>query len=378
MPESHSSSKTLPDGADLSLALFDSLPQNIAVLDRTGLIIRVNAAWKRFSLENCGAGDYSGHNYLDVCGSDPDPSAMDARDGIRQVLDGRAQSFTLEYPCHSPTEQRWFLLNAVPINDGSGAIVTHQDITARRLLEENLRQSNAELEQFAYVASHDLRAPLRLIRAGLHHLAANPGNIPPAEWLDLSLTASVHMDRMILDLLDYCRLDHGPDEQDLTDLGGLLEQTQAILGPALAESAARLTIQGSKALVRGRHSLLIRLFQNLISNSIRYARPQTPPQIHIHWHCGPSEVRIAVEDQGIGIAPEHAERIFRMFQRLHGPGDFGNGTGIGLAACRKIVERVGGRIWLDTGYHAGSRFLITLMGQEADIPADSLRDSPGA
>jgi len=230
-----------------------------------------------------------------------------------------------------------------------------------------LQRSNSDLEQFAYVASHDLSAPLRAVAGFSQLLAARyKGRLDTSadEFIGHMQQGVDRMQRIIDDLLAYSRVDRGdlsPDEIGLEDvLGEVLHG----LGPDLSDHGATVT-HDPLPVVRGERGQLGQVLQNLIANGVKFTAPGVTPHVHVTARPdGDGMVRVEVRDNGIGIDPEHAERIFKMFQRLHGPEEY-PGTGIGLAISKKIVERHGGQLFVEAGAEGGSTFVFTLQGESA-------------
>jgi light-regulated signal transduction histidine kinase (bacteriophytochrome) len=249
--------------------------------------------------------------------------------------------------------------------------VFSRDITAQTAAEERLarhvaeiERSNAELEQFAYVASHDLREPLRMISSYMSLIErryADRLDNDGIEFLGYAREGALRMDRLVLDLLDFSRIGRGAPPMNAVAMLPLLEQTLADLTPLIGQIGARIdTDLGTPPpVVLGDPAQLGRLLQNLIGNALKYRTPERGVEIRITATRSGDEWLLSVADNGIGIEAEHFERIFRIFQRLHTQDRF-EGTGIGLAICRKIVERHGGRIWVESVPGAGSRFDFTL------------------
>ena len=237
-----------------------------------------------------------------------------------------------------------------------------RDITARKLAEVTLQTANRELEQFAYVASHDLREPLRMISSYISLLGRRYGDRLDAdghEFLEFAREGAQRMDRMVLDLLAFSRIGRMGDPFAELSLGEVVQAALINLTVAIAESAAEITVSPNPPTITGSHGELIRLIQNLIGNALKYRDPQRPPVIAVTFQRGRGEWQVAIKDNGIGIAPEYFERIFDIFQRLHTRDKY-EGTGIGLAICRRIVEHHGGRIWVDSVPDSGSTFYFTL------------------
>ncbi|MDA0166765.1 CHASE3 domain-containing protein [Solirubrobacter ginsenosidimutans] len=237
------------------------------------------------------------------------------------------------------------------------------ELEALRVAESDLRRSNAELEQFAYVASHDLQEPLRKVASFCQLLQQRyEGQLDARadQYIGFAVDGATRMQDLINDLLAFSRV--GRMEQPHTDVdcAAVMTRVRADLGRVIEENEAELIV-GELPTVRGDAGLLRVVFQNLCANAIKF-RGEAPPVVHVDAEPEEAFWRFRVADNGIGIDPEYAERIFVLFQRLH-PRTQYEGTGIGLAMCRKIVEYHGGRMWLDTeraGDTQGSTFYFTL------------------
>ena len=245
------------------------------------------------------------------------------------------------------------------VHDVTERVHSEQEL-ARRTIE--LQKSNAELEQFAYVASHDLRQPLRMVNSYLTLLARQLGDgldKDCREYLNFACDGAQRMDRLILDLLSYSRVGRQDAAMEAVPLRAVLEDALLPMQGVLQEHGVRLSLPDHLPTVMGSQQELTRLFQNLLDNALKYRDPAREPEIAVTCERKNEAWEIAVSDNGIGIEPEYFDRVFGLFQRLHGPGQY-DGTGIGLAICRKIVEHHGGRIWVESWYGQGSRFLFTL------------------
>ncbi|BAY18869.1 PAS/PAC sensor signal transduction histidine kinase [Anabaenopsis circularis NIES-21] len=298
---------------------------------------------------------------------------------------------------------RFFAVRGVPILDGDNEIQewigTHTDITERKLAEdalqqakaeleikvqertaelqklnEELRNSNQELEQFAYVASHDLQEPLRAV-TGYSQLLVEEYqerlDESAQEYLDYIIDGAKRMQQLIQDLLAYSRVGTRGRAFTSTDCNAVLSEVLSNLQMAIAESQAIITHNPLPNVLADK-TQLIQLFQNLIGNAIKFRRKDVPPQIHIsavrqEKSMGVGEEDFtqhyvwlfSVQDNGIGIKSQYLERIFEIFRRLHTRREF-PGTGIGLAICKKIVERHNGRIWAESQLRVGTTFYFTL------------------
>jgi len=236
------------------------------------------------------------------------------------------------------------------------------DITERKALEQELKRSNAELEQFAYVASHDLRSPLRAVISYLSLIERELGpglTADLAEFLGFAIGGARRMDALIIGLLDYSRTGRKGQAFEPVPLAEAIADSLQNLVVQIEDARAGVTIGEALPTVMGDRMELVRLFQNLIGNALKYRSAERAPQVSIDCRANGTEWVIAVRDNGIGIAPADYERCFGIFQRLVSQEQY-EGTGIGLAVCKKIVEHHGGRIWIESELGRGSSFFLTL------------------
>lgn len=225
-----------------------------------------------------------------------------------------------------------------------------------------LARSNAELEQFAYVASHDLREPLRMVTSFVQLIEQKYQDKLDADgtqYIRFVVDGARRMDGLINDLLEYARVGTHAKEFTAVDCNAAVQVALKNLDVAIRENHAAITVAGLLPTVEGDDVQLTQLFQNLIANGIKFRRADEPPRIEIAAVRDRNEWVFSVRDNGIGIEPKFFERIFVIFQRLHARDEY-SGTGIGLAVCKKIVERHGGRIWVESEPGQGSTFYFIL------------------
>ncbi|KUF18768.1 sensor histidine kinase [Streptomyces silvensis] len=225
----------------------------------------------------------------------------------------------------------------------------------------DLQRSNAELEQFAYVASHDLQEPLRKVSSFTQLLQRRYGgqlDERADQYIDFAVDGANRMQTLINDLLDFSRVGRLHNAHQSVDLDKVLEQTLSALSVGIEESGATITHDPLPSLVADPTQMGM-LWQNLIGNAVKFRRPGEPPKIHVTAGREGDLWRFTVTDNGIGIEPEYADKVFVIFQRLHTK-DAYSGSGIGLAMCKKIVEFHGGTIAVDQTHRGGARIVFTL------------------
>jgi len=263
----------------------------------------------------------------------------------------------------------WLTVSLLGQEDPPRAALAHVlDISQRRaaekeleLAQQNLERSNAELDQFAYVASHDLKEPLILLSAYARMLSERHGDALDEEgrtFLGHVRDEAARMKSMIDDLLDYSRLQTQAEDVSRVELGEVADTAVRTLAPRIEEAGARVEVQATLPVVHGSPAQFERLFRNLIGNAIKF-RGEEPPVVTIAAESVDGECIVSVGDNGIGVDPAKAARIFDVFQRLHSQDQYA-GTGMGLAICKRIVERHGGRIWVDPAPSGGSVFKFAL------------------
>jgi light-regulated signal transduction histidine kinase (bacteriophytochrome) len=265
-------------------------------------------------------------------------------------------------------------LSGTEVDEQKCVIAIVRDVSDRRRLEGDLqrlvaelKRSNEELEQFAYIASHDLQEPLRVVSGYtqlLERRYANQLDNEAREYIDYTVEGVKRMQALINDLLAYARLTTRGRDFKSTDLNRLTHQVLLNLAPVIDEVKATIEVAPLPT-VLGDASQLSQVLQNLLSNALKFRSPERPVIIKIQSVLKGDDWVIQVEDNGIGIAREYGERIFVAFQRLH-TRDLYPGNGIGLAICKKVIERHHGRIWVEPAPSHGTIFYFTLPVQRSE------------
>jgi chemotaxis family two-component system sensor kinase Cph1 len=241
-----------------------------------------------------------------------------------------------------------------------GGVATTQDITELRKVQKELARSNAELQQFAYIASHDLQAPLRMISGYLQLLErSNKEKMDEnsKEYIAFAVEGAKSMKELIKDILDYSRVETQGSEFLPTDMDIVMGTVMSDLANSIEEAGATISYDHLPT-VKADQTQMVQLLENLIANATKF-HSEKPPVVHVSAiKVGPFW-QIAVRDNGIGLDLKFKNRIFEMFQRLHTRDEY-EGTGIGLAICKRIVERHGGQIWVESEMGEGATFYFTI------------------
>lgn len=242
----------------------------------------------------------------------------------------------------------------------------------------DLQRSNAELEQFAYVASHDLQEPLRKVSSFTQLLQRRYGGQLDSradQYIDFAVDGANRMQVLINDLLDFSRVGRLHNTYRSVDLEQVLEHTLSTLSVGIEEASATITHDPLPTLAADPTQMNM-LWQNLIGNAVKFRRPGQAPEVHVTAQQEDDLWRFTVTDNGIGIEPEYADKVFVIFQRLHTKDTY-SGSGIGLAMCKKIVEFHGGTIAVDTSYRDGARITFTLAAEPPEAPETAIpTDNP--
>ena len=284
------------------------------------------------------------------------PSAKDIDPNSRTLTPRK--SFALWEETVKEKAQPWTSAEIEVARYLADALHTHQ-------IDRELKRSNEELERFAYIASHDLQEPLRVVAnftALLEDEYKDKMDEHAGKYMRFATDAAQRMQALISDLLEYSRISHDSDDLINVDCNAKTQDALANLHSLIEETGADIKIKDLPA-IHAQGAQFSRLMQNLISNALKYAAPSRLPEIHIKAEDKGDMWYFSVQDNGIGMAPENLEQIFTLFKRLHGKDEY-SGTGIGLAACQKIVEGFGGRIWAESKLGQGSTFYFSVPKQK--------------
>jgi PAS domain S-box-containing protein len=301
---------------------------------------------------------------------------------ISGILAGERTHETWEAECQRKDGQGVVARMTTALARGDGGeplyfVTVAEDITQRRRAENTIRainlrleeqarvltRTNADLESYAWVASHDLREPLRMVATYVAMIERKLGptiNDDMRHYIGFAIEGAKRMDALIHSLLEYSRVGHAEEQVGNIPLSEIVDDCLRDFDLAIAESEATVTVAEHLPTVTGTRLSLSRLFQNVIGNALKYRDSARPPVIVISAARTDADWwTIAIADNGIGIEAEYHERVFGIFQRLH-PREKYDGTGIGLAVCKKIVERLGGSIWIESVFGQGTTFRFTL------------------
>ncbi len=281
----------------------------------------------------------------------------------RAALGGEGRSFDFE---SAGTGTTWWIQVAPMLDEGDrviGGMAVMRDVSERAAATRELERSNNELEQFASIASHDLSEPLRMVTSYLQLLERRYGGRLDAdadEFIRYAVDGATRMRSLIDALLDYSRVGRVADRREAVDTSALVDRVTETLTVG-REGPAPVVDRGELPVVPGDPEALTQVFQNLLGNALKFTPGDRPARVEVAAEPQGSGWVFTVADDGIGFDEAHAERIFRMFQRLHGREEY-PGTGVGLAIARKVVERHGGRIWAEARPEGGARFRFQLPG----------------
>lgn len=363
------SEEALKQSEDRLRAIYDGMYEYMGVLSVDGKILDCNPASLRFA--NNTLQDVVGRPFWETPWFSATPGMPEiVRRAVGVVATG--ESVRMEMTLLRPSgEARIFDFSMNPIRNERGEVVMMvpegRDITSQKRAEEELKRSNAELtrvnrelEEFAYVASHDLQEPLRMVNIYTQLMVdeRHRDDAQLAQYGGFIRDGVKRMEGLIQDLLTFSRAVHSDRVPvGTTDLSTALREAISVLRNRIDESGCRVT-EDALPRVRGDATQLTHVFQNLLSNALKYSKQGVPPAIHVSAKQDGNFWTVSIRDNGIGFEQLYAERIFGLFKRLH-QGEY-PGTGLGLAICKRIVERSGGRIWAEGSPGEGATFYFSL------------------
>ena len=333
----------------LGIANFDALP------------LQVNPSWTKilgYSEEELKA-----RPLIELVHPEDRHTTEDHMELLRTAADARY--FENRLHCRDGT-YRWIGWTIAPFQAERLLYLFGRDITQRKEVEHALQDTNTELESFSYTVSHDLRAPLRAMQGFADALLqdyADKLDTTATDYAQRIVQASRRLDTLIQDLLVYSRLNRAELNIASLDLESPVKEAITQLEDEIRSRHALVDVEKPLPQGCGHHATLVQVITNLLGNALKFVPPQGIPHVKIRSETVDDRVRLWVEDNGIGIAPEHQSRIFRVFERLHGNESY-PGTGIGLAIVRKGMERMGGKVGVESVPAQGSRFWIELAQPE--------------
>jgi len=299
-----------------------------------------------------------------------------------QVLMGANINYEANYP-QNDGSVLWYDVRLFPItnkqNEIFGLMISLSDVTERKKseiqlaeLNEDLQKhikelaiSNAELEQFAYVASHDLQEPLRMVTSFMTQLEKKYGDVVDdkgRQYIHFAVDGAKRMRQIILDLLDFSRVGRTEDDQEKIDFNKVVNEVLALYRRQIEEIRAEVAFDNLPVIYTYKTPFR-QVFQNLIGNSLKYHTTDKVPVIKISCKETRTHFQFSIKDNGIGISPEYFDKIFIIFQRLHNKDEY-SGTGMGLAITKKIIEGLGGKIWVESSAGKGSTFYFTILKKD--------------
>ena len=372
------------------LTILNSLSAEIAVVDVDGVIVAVNEPWRRFSLENGIEpgkplpSTEVGANYLAVCEIDhglAPPDVLSACKGLRAVLNGTLPAFSMEYPCHSPSQQRWFMMNVLPLGslEHSGAVIAHTDITELKRLDRKLQDKNVELERARFEAdranqaksaflssmSHELRTPLNSILGFAQLIESGITPPTPAQKKSIGqiLKAGWYLLELIDEILDLAVIESGKLSLTLqaVPLAEVMNECRNMIEAQAQRRGIAMTFPRfeSPCFIHADRTRLKQVVINLLSNAIKYNKTGGTVAVEC-TQSSPETTRIGVRDSGVGLAEEQLAQLFQPFNRVGQETGTEPGTGIGLVVSKRLVECMGGTIGVESTLGQGSVFWFEL------------------
>jgi PAS domain S-box-containing protein len=341
-------------------AVIENEPECIKIVDEQGLLTQMNPAGLKM-IEADTLAQVAGRPVIGVIA----PEYRDAFIHMHQrVIAGEAMQLKFEV-MGLKGGRRMLETHAVPMEEHGKRVqlAVTRDITEKQRIEDALNRSNADLERFAYSVSHDMRQPLRAVSGHLQLLQHSlKDRLDEDDLLNMNfaLDGTKRMDSMIVSLLDYSRVGRKSDAKQMIESRAVFDEALSFLEPMIQETGAQITLNGVWPQLFASRDELTRLFQNLLGNAIKFCESGQVPLIEIDSAVANKIWRVSVKDHGVGIDPKQADRLFQFFSRLQSRTRY-EGTGMGLALCRRIVEHHNGRIWVESlGEGTGSCFIFEL------------------
>jgi len=362
--------EAMVEDGELSRLILEQAAEAIVVIDARGMILRASESAQKLAARNILLQPFDTVFHLRE-GDNP----IDTAQLLSAALAGEGFKSSEVSLLHSDKSYSTLLLSAGPLwsenRELLGCAITLTDITERKKSEEalawqaqELERSNSDLRQFAYAVSHDLREPIRIVTIYSQLLEKKyKGSLDEqaAAFIQHTVEAAQRVETLLEDLLAYTQTAEGPQTVDSpVDANVCWAKILGLFEAAIAESGAIVTSDPLPVL-RVTEVHIQQLLQNLVGNSLKY-RSQAPPRIHISAERERDMWKLSVADNGIGIDEQYHKQVFGLFKRLHGSGKYA-GSGMGLAICHKIVERYGGRMWIESEAGKGSKFFFTLPGE---------------
>jgi PAS domain S-box-containing protein len=356
-------------------SMFDNTDISYLMLDVDYNIIALNQNMRTVYQDNARVTLKEGESLMESV-------IPERRQGLRELYGNVVKSKkpgTYESSFTNNGVTKHFALSVIPIivaDKVVGICLSSIDITAQKnaleklkVVNENLEKhakelavSNAELEQFAFVASHDLQEPLRMITSFMAQLERRYSDVIDdrgKQYINFAVDGAKRMRQIILDLLDFSRVGRTENDLEEVDFNNLMNEVVALFGRQREENQARIIIENLPT-IQTYKTPLRQVFQNLVGNSLKYHKIDEAPVINVSCVASKRYFQFSIKDNGIGIAPEYFDKIFIIFQRLHNKDEY-SGTGMGLAITKKIIEGLGGKIWVESSEGVGSTFYFTLL-----------------